>query len=181
MLHGAPSQGHGVGLAVQSLLRDKLLTDGLVPGGGSPADFAKFQADDIAASGKIIAEKKIRWAVDTSSIVESMERDRKGSYLSQHFDLIEGGKTVLATLSNDVSVELMTLDAATGKITGRWNIPKDRRNGLQSSPEVAPFSGGVALSRSDYAYDYAYAQTGRKVPSDPQYDVGLFALSKPKK
>ncbi|NRQ50978.1 outer membrane protein assembly factor BamB family protein [Aeromicrobium stalagmiti] len=128
-----------------------------------------------------LAEKKIRWAVDTSSIVESMERDRKGSYLSQHFDLIEGGKTVLATLSNDVSVELMTLDAATGKITGRWNIPKDRRNGLQSSPEVAPFSGGVALSRSDYAYDYAYAQTGRKVPSDPQYDVGLFALSKPKK
>jgi tripartite-type tricarboxylate transporter receptor subunit TctC len=38
---------------------EKLLADGLVQGGGSPADFAKFQADDIAASGKIIADKKI--------------------------------------------------------------------------------------------------------------------------
>ena len=38
---------------------EKLVADGLVVGGGSPADFTKFQADDIAASGKIIAEKKI--------------------------------------------------------------------------------------------------------------------------
>lgn len=38
---------------------EKLAADGLVVGGGSPADFARFQADDIAASGKIIAEKKI--------------------------------------------------------------------------------------------------------------------------
>lgn len=36
-----------------------LVADGLVPGGGSPADFAKFQADDMAASAKIIADKKI--------------------------------------------------------------------------------------------------------------------------
>jgi tripartite-type tricarboxylate transporter receptor subunit TctC len=38
---------------------EKLVVDGLVVGGGSPADFAKFEADDIAASGKLIAEKKI--------------------------------------------------------------------------------------------------------------------------
>lgn len=36
-----------------------LVADGLVPGGGSPAEFAKFQADDMAASAKIIADKKI--------------------------------------------------------------------------------------------------------------------------
>jgi hypothetical protein len=36
-----------------------LQADGIVPGGGSPAEFAKFQADDMAASGKIIADKKI--------------------------------------------------------------------------------------------------------------------------
>ena len=40
-------------------MADKLVTDGLVPGGGSPADFAKFQADDMATSAKIIADKKI--------------------------------------------------------------------------------------------------------------------------
>ena len=40
-------------------MADKLHADGLVPGGGSPADFAKFQADDIAASAKIISDKKI--------------------------------------------------------------------------------------------------------------------------
>jgi tripartite-type tricarboxylate transporter receptor subunit TctC len=45
--------------ALAGEMRDKLLADGLVPVGGTSAEFAKFQADDIAASGKIIAEKKI--------------------------------------------------------------------------------------------------------------------------
>ena len=48
-----------VNKALAADLADKLVADGLVPGGGSPADFAKFQADDIAASGKLIADKKI--------------------------------------------------------------------------------------------------------------------------
>jgi tripartite-type tricarboxylate transporter receptor subunit TctC len=48
-----------VNKALGGEMRDKLLADGIVPGGGSPADFAKFQADDIATSGKIIADKKI--------------------------------------------------------------------------------------------------------------------------
>jgi hypothetical protein len=48
-----------VNKALAADLAEKLLADGLVPGGGSPADFAKFQADDIAASAKIIADKKI--------------------------------------------------------------------------------------------------------------------------
>jgi tripartite-type tricarboxylate transporter receptor subunit TctC len=48
-----------VNKALAADMAEKLLADGLVPGGGSPADFAKFQADDIAASGKIIADKKI--------------------------------------------------------------------------------------------------------------------------
>ena len=48
-----------VNKALAADMADKLVADGLVPGGGSPADFAKFQADDIAASGKLIADKKI--------------------------------------------------------------------------------------------------------------------------
>ncbi len=48
-----------VSKALAGDMRERLLADGLVPGGGSAADFAKFQADDIAASGKIIADKKI--------------------------------------------------------------------------------------------------------------------------
>jgi len=36
-----------------------LLSDGLVPGGGSVAEFTKFQDNDIALSAKIISEKKI--------------------------------------------------------------------------------------------------------------------------
>ena len=48
-----------VNKALASDLGDKLQADGLVPGGGSPADFTRFQADDIAASGKLIADKKI--------------------------------------------------------------------------------------------------------------------------
>ena len=45
--------------ALSSDMRDRLMADGIVPGGGSASDFAKFQADDIATSGKIIADKKI--------------------------------------------------------------------------------------------------------------------------
>ena len=48
-----------VNKALTGEMGEKLLADGLVVGGGSPADFAKFQADDIAASGKVIADKKI--------------------------------------------------------------------------------------------------------------------------
>ena len=48
-----------VNKALAGDMGDKLLADGLVPGGGSPADFARFQADDIIASGKVIADKKI--------------------------------------------------------------------------------------------------------------------------
>ena len=48
-----------VNKALAGDMGDKLLADGLVPGGGSPADFARFQADDITASGKVIADKKI--------------------------------------------------------------------------------------------------------------------------
>lgn len=48
-----------VSKALAGEMRDKLIADGIVPEGGSVAEFAKFQADDIAVSGKIIADKKI--------------------------------------------------------------------------------------------------------------------------
>jgi tripartite-type tricarboxylate transporter receptor subunit TctC len=48
-----------VNKALSGEMRDRLIADGIVPAGGSPAEFAKFQADDIAISGKIIADKKI--------------------------------------------------------------------------------------------------------------------------
>lgn len=49
----------GVSKALAGDMGEKLLADGLVVGGGTPAEFAKFQTDDIAASGKVIADKKI--------------------------------------------------------------------------------------------------------------------------
>jgi len=48
-----------VNKALTGDMRDRLIADGIVPVGGSAAEFAKFQADDIATSGKIIADKKI--------------------------------------------------------------------------------------------------------------------------
>ncbi|MET0766194.1 MAG: PQQ-binding-like beta-propeller repeat protein, partial [Aeromicrobium sp.] len=123
-----------------------------------------------------LADQAARWTVDTSSIKESMERDRGAATVSEHFDVIDGGKTVLVTLSNNTSVELMTLDASDGTINGRWNVPTDVRNGLQAGPDVTAFTGGVALSRNYYSWDYAFNQSGREVPPGQQYDVGLFAL-----
>lgn len=48
-----------VNKALSGDMRDRLIADGIVPAGGSVADFTKFQADDIATAGKIIADKKI--------------------------------------------------------------------------------------------------------------------------
>jgi tripartite-type tricarboxylate transporter receptor subunit TctC len=48
-----------VNKALSGEMRDRLIEDGIVPAGGSAVEFAKFQADDIATSGKIIADKKI--------------------------------------------------------------------------------------------------------------------------
>ncbi len=48
-----------VNKALAADLAQLLVNDGLVPGGGSPADFARFQTEDMAASARIIADKKI--------------------------------------------------------------------------------------------------------------------------
>ena len=47
-----------VNKALSGEMRDRLIADGIVPAGGTVAEVAKFQADDIAISGKIIADKK---------------------------------------------------------------------------------------------------------------------------
>ena len=49
-----------VNKALSGEMRDKLIQQGLLVGGGSMADFAKFQRDDMARSAKIIAEGGIR-------------------------------------------------------------------------------------------------------------------------
>ena len=48
-----------VNKALTGDMRDRLLADGIVPGGGSVVEFARFQDNDITASGKIIADRKI--------------------------------------------------------------------------------------------------------------------------
>lgn len=49
-----------VNKALSGDMRDKLIQQGLLVGGGSMADFAKFQRDDMARSAKIISEGGIR-------------------------------------------------------------------------------------------------------------------------
>lgn len=129
-----------------------------------------------------LKDKKALWATDTSSIMASLERERgQSASASPVFDLVDGGKTVLVTLANDTSVELMTMKASDGAITGRWKVPTAARNGLQTGPEVTPFKGGVALAHSDYSWEYAYGSSAtRKPPKDQRYDVGLFGLPKAK-
>ncbi len=159
--------------------------------GAVGAEFAGDGFDDgtvvVAQSSGVVrwslADDSIVWATDLSSILRSMEREKRQSQTapSIHLDVVGGGTTVLATLSNDTGVELMTLKASDGTITGRWNVPAKRRNGLQTDPDVVPFKGGVALSHSDYAWDYAFAQQDREPPSTTRYDVGLFGLTTPKR
>ncbi|MGJ9412029.1 PQQ-binding-like beta-propeller repeat protein [Aeromicrobium sp. CF4.19] len=124
-----------------------------------------------------LEDEEIRWSLDLESIMGSMEQDRgSGLRADQSFDLVDGGETVLVTLSNGTSVELITVEASTGSITGRWTVPASHRNGLQAGTQVTTFGGGVALAREDYSFDYAFEAQGREVPSETQYDVGLFRL-----
>lgn len=46
--------------ALAGEMREKLLAQGILPAGGSVAEFAKFQQDYISDMGKLIAEAKIR-------------------------------------------------------------------------------------------------------------------------
>ncbi|REK70386.1 hypothetical protein DX116_14685 [Aeromicrobium endophyticum] len=141
-----------------------------------------FDDGDIAFSQKsgIVryspVDQSIVWSVDTRSMVDAMERDRSATTGGTSLELIDGGRTVLVVTSNDVSVELMTLDAAKGTVTGRWNVPAAARNGLQASPDVVPVAGNVALVHDDYSWEYAMQQSGRQVPSGKRWDVGLFSL-----
>lgn len=41
-------------------MRERLLADGIMPGGGSVAEFTRFQTDDIESSARIVEAKKIR-------------------------------------------------------------------------------------------------------------------------
>ena len=48
-----------VNKALEGDMHDRLLADGIFTAGGSEADFIKYQANEIAVSAKIIADKKI--------------------------------------------------------------------------------------------------------------------------
>jgi len=49
-----------VNKALATDMKDKLISQGLIVGGGSIEDFRKFQADDMARSQKLITEGNIR-------------------------------------------------------------------------------------------------------------------------
>ena len=49
-----------VNKALAGEMRERLLSQGILPGGGSIAEFGKFQQDYISEMGKLIADAKIR-------------------------------------------------------------------------------------------------------------------------
>jgi hypothetical protein len=49
-----------VNKALATDMKDRLIGQGLIVGGGSIEDFRKFQADDMARSQKLITEGNIR-------------------------------------------------------------------------------------------------------------------------
>ena len=49
-----------VNKALATDMKDKLIAQGLIVGGGSIEDFRKFQAEDMAKSQKLITEGNIR-------------------------------------------------------------------------------------------------------------------------
>jgi len=124
------------------------------------------------------SDGEIAWSTDVSSIRNSMEREAANQVVQDDYDLIDGGKTMVVTMSNGTSIEFMTMKTSDGTITGRWNVPKKHRNGLQVWPEALAVKGGVALVHSTYGWEQQFGpDSGNQAPSGTQYDIGLFALT----
>lgn len=123
------------------------------------------------------ADGEIVWSKDVSSIRNSMEREESNQVVQDDYDLIDGGKTLVVTMSNGTSVEFMTMKTSDGTITGRWNAPAKHRNGLQAWPDALAVKGGIALLHSTYGWNQQFGpDSGNDPPSGTQYDVGFFGL-----
>jgi len=122
---------------------------------------------------------EVVWSTDVSSIRNSMEREESDQVVQDDYDLIDGGKTLMVTMSNGTSLEFMTMKTSDGTITGRWNAPAKYRNGLQTWPDALAVKGGVAVLHTTYGWNQRFGpDSGRQPPSGQQYDLGLFALDR---
>lgn len=120
------------------------------------------------------------WRFDaTELLVEGVSDDDRYDVRLWPKTLTPDGRYVMATASAAASVEVMAIDAATGKLVGRWPAPAKYITGLTLDPALTVFPGGVALARnfdSDRTAQIDGDQVG--VEGSDVYDIGLFTWPK---
>ena len=87
---------------------------------------------------------------------------------------------LVASVSNNTSVEIVAVDVKTGKLVARWAVPEKYRNGFQVEPGVTLFGGGIVLTRNFGAWERAFADyLDVKEPEGDRYDIGVFTFPSP--
>lgn len=152
------------------------MTSYLEPSGFDNGDVLLVQADGVMRYS--LAEGKVRWGVDLTSLKNSMERPTGFGYDSDAITLNADRTRAVVTMANNTSVEFLELDTETGEATGRWKLPAKDTNGVQSAPSVQPFPGGIALIHDASYWESYWGDGSRTRPRGPVNDVVVVQLQR---
>ena len=88
---------------------------------------------------------------------------------------------LVASVSNDTSVEIVAVDVKTGRPVARWAVPKEYRNGFQVNPGMTLFDGGIVLTRNFERVGAAHSPTTStsRSPRATAIDIGVFTFPEP--
>lgn len=146
----------------------------------SPWDSVAVDGDLVFNQQQVVLRQDpdsgaVRWSRDLSSISNTMQGQQGSSVTTLTFQVLDDGQ-ITVVLSNDASVQLLTLDAGDGRITGRWLVPGDVSNGLQVNPGLTALPGVAVLAHDASLWDYNFTQQGKKAPPGRLTALAVLAL-----
>jgi outer membrane protein assembly factor BamB len=137
------------------------------------------QVDGLARYS--LADDTLKWSLDYTGL-EMDQADEFDDLWVRPSAVTPDGRYVVATLSNKAAAEVIAVNARTGKLVGRWPVPKKYRNGFQVMPGLTLFDDGVVLTRNFERWDFEFAsyQKDVKEPAGDRFDIGVFSFPEPK-
>ena len=125
-----------------------------------------------------LADDKLSWSLDYKGL-KMDQADEFDDIAVGPSSVTPDGGYVVTTLSNRAAVEVIAVDARTGKLVGRWAVPRKYRNGFQVMPGLTLFDGGVVLTRNFEGWEFQYEYGDAKEPEGDRYDIGVFTFPEP--
>jgi len=128
-----------------------------------------------------LADDELKWSLDYTKLTMD-QADEFDDLWVRPSAVTPDGRHIVATLSNRAAAEVIAVDARTGKLAGRWAVPKKYRNGFQVMPGLTLFDDGVVLTRNFERWEFEFASfnKGVKEPEGDRFDIGVFTFPEPK-